>query len=285
MSATNTLVGGLIGYAIAFPVIAVVMGRDMSRWIKRAHKLAAQSDIALPGLLAGRVARFLRNEYLLSQLVLVPTVPLFSAAYVAGDAYPHQDWTEWFPRILAGLPLYLIVMFFAISRWPRWKASGDHRVSHLGSLPIRQAFTSAEYTAVVSGVVLSAALGALGLRYVAAPAAWWLVCAAILAAAFAAWRYAAVSLMNRPSSASDAIELAWDDMLRFRRVRGFTAAAAWAPAALLYLVDFTMWSAFSYRLSVWPFIAPVAVCLVLAWAFRQGRQLWRRAWLEGDAGG
>jgi len=114
-----------------------------------------------------------------------------------------------------------------------------------------------------------------------------------LAAAFAAWRYAATSLMNRPSSASDAIELGWDDLLRFRQVRAVTAGAAWAPAAYLYLIDCMMPSAFGqqttapgevgYQLRWWPIIAPIAVALLLARVFRQGRHLWRRAWLERDA--
>jgi len=133
----------------------------------------------------------------------------------------------------------------------------------------------------------------LGLRYVRAPATWWLACAAALSAAFAAWRYAATSLMSRPSSASDAIELGWDDLLRFRRVRAVTAGAAWAPAAYLYLIDCMMSSAFGqqttapgevgYQLRWWPIIAPIAVALLLARVFRQGRHLWRRAWLERDA--
>jgi hypothetical protein len=293
MSMTSTLVANLVGYAIAYVIGAVVMGTHRSWWLRRAHKLAAQSDIALPGPLAGRVARFLRNESLFGQLVNVAAVPLVLTALRGGEE--HQDWAAWFPWVLAGLPLYSIVVLFAFTVWPRWKASSGHRVTHLGSLRVRQAFTSAEYTTVAFGTVLSAALGAWGLRYVAAPALWWLAWAATMAVTFAAWRYAATNLMNRPSSASDWIELGWDDLLRFRRVRGFTAATAWGTALYLYLVDCLMSSAFvektttpnevSYQLNWWPVIAPVVVGFLLAWVFRQGRQLWRRAWLEGHAGG
>jgi hypothetical protein len=150
----------------------------------------------------------------------------------------------WFPWILAGLPLYWAILCFVLSLWPRWKASGGYRVAHLGGSRVRQAFTPAEFTAVVIGAVLSAALGAWRLWYVAAPVTWWLACAAALAAAFAAWRYAATSLMSRPSSASDAIELGWDDLLRFRQVRAVTAVAAWATAIFVYLTDCAMSSAF-----------------------------------------
>ena len=284
----------LMGYAIAFVISAVVAVLRKHMWIQRAHKLAARSDIALPGLLAGRVARFLRDEFLFVQLVTVPAVPLLAAMVVGAEA--HRNWATWFPWILAVLPLYWAISCFVISLWPRWKASGGYRVTHLGRLPAFQAFTPAEFTAVVIGAVLSAALGAWGLWYVAAPATWWLACAAALAAAFAAWRYAATSLMNRPSSASDAIELGWDDLLRFRQVRAVTSGAAWAPAIFVYLIDCMMSSAFvqkttvpagevGYEVRWWPIIVPIAVGLLLAQVFRRGRHLWRRAWVERDGGG
>ena len=286
-------VGDLIGYPIAFAIHAVIAVLRRQVWIRRAHKLAARSDIALPGPLAGRVARFLRNEFLFGQLVTVLAVPLLTAVLVGAEA--HRNWATWFPPILAGLPLYWAILCFVPSLWPRWKASGGYRVAHLGSLPVRQAFTPAEFTAVVIGAVLSAALGAWGLWYVAAPATWWLACAAALAAAFAAWHYAATSLMNRPSSASDAIELGWDDLLRFRQARALTAVTAWAPAIFVYLMDCMMSSAFAqkmtapgevgYQVQWWPVIVLIAVGLLLAQVFRQGRHLWRRAWLERDGGG
>jgi hypothetical protein len=285
--------GYLMGYAIASVINAVIAVLRKHMWIQRAHKLAARSDIALPGLLAGRAARFLRDEFLFGQLVTVLTVPFLVAVLVGDEA--HRYWATWFPWILAGLPLYWAVVCFVLSLWPRWKASGGYRVTHLGRLPVRQAFTPAEFTAVVVGAVLSAALGAWGLWYVAASATWWLACAAALAAAFAAWRYAATSVMNRPSSASDAIELGWDDLLRFREVRAITLSVAWAPAILVYLIDCMMSSAFvhktmapglvSYQVQWLPLVVPIVVGLLLFRVFRQGRQRWRRAWLERDGGG
>lgn len=286
-------VGSLIGYSIAFVIHAVIAVFRKRMWIRRAHKLAARSDIALPGPFADRIARFLRNEFLLGQLLTVLTTPLLVATVVGADA--HQNWAARFPWILVGLPLYWATFCFVISLWPRWKASGGYRVTHLGSLPVRQAFTPAELIAVVIGAILSTALGAWGLWYVAAPATWWLACAAALAAAFATCRYAATSIMNRPSRASDAIELGWDDLLRFRQVRGVTAGTAWGPAAFMYLIDCMMSSAFfqkttapgevSYQIRWWPIIVPIVVGVLLFQVFRQGRHLWRRAWLERDGGG
>jgi hypothetical protein len=203
-------IGYLIGYAIAFAIFAIIAVLHKRMWIRRAHKLAAQSDIALPGPLAGRVARLLRDESLFGQLVTMLTGPLLTATVVGGLA--HRNWAAWFPPILVGLPLYWAIFCFVLSLWPRWKASGGYRVTHLGGLPVRQAFTPAEFTAVIIGAELSAALGAWGLWYVAAPAVWWLAFAATLAVL-------------------------------------------------------------------------IAVSLLLARVFRQGRRLWRRAWLERDVSG
>lgn len=281
-------VGYLIGYAVGFAILAVIAAFSRDMWVQRAHKLAAQSNIALPGQLAGRVARFLRDEFLFGQLIMVAVIPLTDAVIVGNGEQRH--WAAWFPWILAGLPLFWIIYTFVASAWPRWKASGENRVTHLTHVSVRQAFTEAELTAVVIGAVSTAALGVWGLWRAAAPAMWWLACAAALAAAVAAWHYAARSIMNRPSSASDEIELGWDDLLRFRRVRGVTAGAAWGSALFVYLIDCVMSSAFvtetvtpgmvSYQLQWWPVVVPVVAGFLLYWVFRQGRQLWRRAWLE-----
>jgi hypothetical protein len=294
----DEFIGSLIGSAIVFVIGAVIVPPRKHMWIKRAHKLAASSDIALPGLIADRVARFLRDEFLFGQLVTLLTLPPL-VTVLAGDQ-AHRYWARWFPWILAGLPLYWAIVCFVLSLWPRWKASGGYRVTHLASLPVRQAFTPAELTAVIIGAVFGAAFGAWGLWYVAAPTTWWLVCAAAWAAAFAASHYAATSVMNRPSSASDEIELGWEDVLRFRQVRSITAAVAWAPTIFLYLIDWLMSSAFgrettahcaagvcevSYQVQLWPIFAPLVAGLLLSRVFRQGRQLWRRAWLERGGSG
>lgn len=291
-------VDSVIWFAIASVIIGVIAVPRKHVWIKHAHKLAASSDIALPGLMAGRVARFLRDEFLFGQLVGLLTVPPL-VAVLSGDQ-PHRYWVRWFPWILAGLPLYCAIFGFVQTLWPRWKASGGYRVTHLGSLPVRQAFTPAEFTAVIIGAVFGAAFGAWGLWYVAAPGTWWLACSAAWAVAFAASHYAATSVMNRPSGASDEIELGWDDVLRFKQVRSIAAGGAWAPTTVVYVIDWMMTSASGHETTAhcaagvcevscqvqwWPFVVPVVAGLLLIGVFRQGRQLWRRAWLERGGGG
>jgi hypothetical protein len=280
--------GSLIGYSIGFAILAVFSLLRRQMWLRRADRLARQSGIALPLWIEDRVARFLRNEFFFGQFVALLTTPALSTLVVATMA--GGNWGKWLPWILVSIPLYLIVVGSVTSLWPRWKASSRYRVTHLGSVSTRHAFTSAEFAAVVIGAILGLALSAWGLRHVAAPATWWLAFAAAAIAAFGAWRRAAWGIMNRPSSASDEIELGWDDLLRFRQVRGLTAAAAWGPTVMVYVIDCVMASAFTrnftgpnmmgVQIQWWPILLPIATLVLLSLLFRQGRGLWRRAWLD-----
>lgn len=293
MNLTQHFLASLIAAAIVSVVVVTILGLDKQRWIGLARKLAARSDIALPRPLAGRVARFLRGQFLVGQLGYALAFPLAWTAVFSGEE--PGIWAVWFPWFLAGVPPFFAVFSYAGGLWPRWQASGGYRVTHLGSLSIRQAFTPAEVTALVIGVACSAAAGAWGLWYTRAPATWWLACTAAMAAALAAWRYAAAGIMKRPSSASDALELGWDDLLRFRQVREMTACVAWVPATLVYMADCMMSSAFFHTTTApatvpadflaWTLLVPVVIVVVLAVVFRQGRHLWRQAWIERDGSG
>ena len=64
------------------------------------------------------------------------------------------------------------------------------------------------------------------------------------------------------------IALGWGDLLRFRQVRAITISAAWAPGVVS---DQVQWL---------PVVMLIAACLLLIRVFRQGRHLWRLAWLE-----
>ena len=293
MNLTGHFLGALIAAAIASVVGVTILGLDKQRWGSLAGRLAARSDIALPGPLAGRVARFLRGQFVVGQLGYALVLPLAWTAVFNGDE--PGFWAAWFPWFLAGVPPISVVVGFVGGRWPRWQASGEYRVTHLGTLSIRQAFTPAEVTALVTGVGCGAAAGAWGLWYIRAPAAWWLACTAAMAAAVVTWHYAAAGIMKRPSSASNAIELGWDDLLRFRQVREMTACVAWTPPILVYLADCMMSSAFFHTtpapgmvpadLLAWFLLLPVVIAGVLAVVFRRGRHLWRRAWMETGGGG
>jgi hypothetical protein len=290
MNAQQILAQGA-GYFIGFAIVAVIMLLQRRMWVRRAHKLAVQADIALPEALTGRVVRYLRREGLLWQFLSVGGVVLGGIGVAISGTPPNAARSV--PPLLACVPLFWIAAGLAMSRWPQWSAPGEPRVSRPRGPAVRRAFTPAEFVAVEAGLVLSAALEAWGLWYVSASALWWLACAIALAGAFAIGRRAAARAMNRAPGLGDAIETGWDDVLRFRRVRAATVNAVWGTAAFAYLLDGWASSAFvaktpipggeSYTLVWWPILASVIAIVVLWRVFRQGRRLWRQAWPDRDA--
>ena len=277
------------GYGIGFVIVVLLRAFRSSPWLKQAHRLAAKSDIALPAHLEWQVARFLRGRYIVGALscvlfvpplVSVMTWPFDSRTFPAAFGRP-VGWIPWYPALVAALPLFWVGFSVLVAAWPRWRASGRGRVAHLGvaSSPV-EAFTPGEIAALVLGALGTVALGAWGLERLHAPVAWWALCAGGYTAALAAWWYAAAAAMNRPSNASDIVELGWDDMLRFNYVRALTASAAWFPAVLLLLLDTMMSLALgnSQSVSFWPLYVMAAVATVVYQVFRQGRHRWRRAW-------
>jgi len=222
----------------------------------------------------------LRAQYLFSAPVLGVGVVVFDVVLYGNRQ--QRDWTLWFPWILAGMPLFYTAYLFATTVWPRWKASGARRVTHLRSLPVREAFTPPECAALLIGPVFGAAFGAWGLWRVTVPAFWWVACAVAFGAGLLAWWCAARAIMARPSNASGEVELGWHDLLRFRAVRDLTVGVAFLPPLMLLLVDDFMSWQLSKRtsLQLWPFLVIIVAWLPLHRTFRQGRQLWRLAWLE-----
>jgi hypothetical protein len=86
-------------------------------------------------------------------------------------------------------------------------------------------------------------------------------------------------IMGRPSSATDEIELGWDDLFRFQHVRDLTMGAAWLPSLLIFLLDEEVIQSRNPQSgSFWPEYVAGATFVLVYLLFRQGRQLWRRAW-------
>src|SRR5262249_46267792 len=138
--------------------------------------------------------------------------------------------------------------------------------------------TSAEATMTIVGAIAAAGAGGWGLSQASRPAWWWATFAVASGLALAVWGVSATAVMSRPSSASDEIELGWDDLIRFMHVRSMTISAAWMPAVFIFLAD---WEASSQpgSTSFWPSYLILAVFITLCIVYRQGRTLWRRAWL------
>jgi hypothetical protein len=276
------LIGNLIEIGIAYALVMIIVWFRKGMWERRAHRLAANSDIALPAHLVGRVARFLRSQYAFTMLVTLLSISIELSVIDNHD--PSGHWARWLPLVVAGLPVALAPALAVLTMGPRWKASGTRRVAHPGSLPVRRAFTASELAAVAIGAVFAVAFGAWGLWRVGAAAVWWVASAATFACAAAACWYVAEDVMNRPSSASDEIELGWDDLFRFQHVRGLIAGAAWAPPIILLVLDYgtSIELSKSTTIDFWPVYAVVGIAVLLWLVFRQGRRLWRRAWLESD---
>ncbi len=84
--------------------------------------------------------------------------------------------------------------------------------------------------------------------------------------------------MNRPTSASDALELSWDDMLRFGAVRQVSVMASSMTATVILLADWMASQAGATPGSLWPLYLVVIALAMVALVFQQGSELWRLAW-------
>jgi len=258
----------------------IAVSNRKSRWIKRAHRLARASGIELPSRLEDRVARRLRNEYLAFLAVypffVLPEWLLLIRTANHGAAY----WTTWFPWLALLLPVLLVCYSFANVLVARWNSPGSTRVSHFRQISIREAFTPSENLTLAAGVGATFAVIMWGLVQVHAGTRWWICDFVAVAVATMLWWRMEVAMMRRPSMASDATELDWDDVLRFRRVRSLAVNAAWLPPFVIFLLDFYVDQSLTHfqHFAMLPIYIPVAAVVGVYLIFRQGRQLWR---LEG----
>ena len=119
-----------------------------------------------------------------------------------------------------------------------------------------------------------------GLLQVHAGTRWWFFDLSAFALAGVLWWRMEVVVVQRPTMASNATELSWDDVLRFRRVRSLAVCAAWLPPFVIFLLDFYVDTALTHfqHVAMLPIFVPVSALVGVFLIFRQGRQLWR---LEG----
>jgi hypothetical protein len=266
-------------FVVESAILFAVINRK-SRWIKRAHRLARESGIELPSRLEDRVARRLRNEFLVFfavyPLAFLPMWLLSIRTANHGAAY----WTTWFPWLALLLPVLLVCYNFATVLVARWNSPGSTRVSHFRQISIREAFTPSEILTLAAGVGATFAVIMWGLVQVHAGTLWWICDLVAVAVATMLWWRMEVAVMGRPSMAGDATELDWDDVLRFRRVRSLAVNAAWLPPLVIFFLDFYVDLSLNHfqHFTMLPIYIPAAVVVGVFLIFRQGRQLWR---LEG----
>ncbi len=116
---SGQLLSGLLASGAGYCLLALFLAFRRRAWARRARKLAATSGVMLPGPLTGRVARFLRDEWLFGLLVTWAFL-----ASLTGLLAPEDGWRSWaqsFPWILAGTPMLCVCFSYASTVWPRWK--------------------------------------------------------------------------------------------------------------------------------------------------------------------
>jgi hypothetical protein len=195
--------------------------------------------------------------------------------------YAHYPWL-----LLASTAPWALYAI-ATGTWPRWHAPGPTRVARPRRVQLREAFTTAEKWALALGWFLTGAAGVIGLSYVPVGAAWYLTWVGVLSLAPLAWWSVARAAMARPSAAATALDLGWDDMLRFARTRWGAGVMALGPVWLVLALDGQALASVhpgrvsatlaSNGLLIGDVVGSV-VFLASALVFRHGRDLWRRQW-------
>ena len=271
---------GLASWVGTYVVVqAIIFATSRNKgWTMRAQRLARDSGIELPHRLMDRIARRLRNEWLVGVVIL----PLWFIPLELSTFVPHIQsptfWHQWFPRLVILAPLFGVAMGFVSVIVARWNVPRLTRLSHFRKVRLHQAFTGAERCVLVAGVGSTMVVSAWGLHESHSSIHWWLVDFGALVVAGVLWWILEEALLDHPSTASDPIELAWDDLFRFRRVRSLAIGAAWIPPMAGMFLVFLMNQAIGHHNLGPPFVYGSLVSVtVVVFVFRQGRQLWRTA--------
>jgi hypothetical protein len=276
-ASTRTFATEFILVFIGVSVASLLIVNRKKRWVARAQRLARQSGIDLPSRLEDRIAKRLRNEWL-AFLVFYPLwfgpLLFISSTGALRDA---TFWATWFPRLAMLLSIFGVIISFSTVIVARWSIPGPTRLSHFPKVRLREAFTPAETYTLVAGIGATGAVVAGGLSQVHSPISWWLFEFGAFALAGVLWWLMELAVLHHPSTASDAKELQWDDVFRFRRVRSLAIGAAWTPPMLGFYLDLMMNQQLSHFQHgvLWPMYVPIVVLAGVIIIFRQGRQLWR----------
>jgi len=283
VAAVNPPPSGLLLLAVfvgSFVVAALVITitSRKNRSTSRAHRLARHSGIELPSHLEGRIARRLRNEWLTFLFIFPLWLSPLELTSFNGHIQSATYWDTWFPRLVVLTPLFGVAVSFSGVIIARWNVPGSIRLSHLRRVRLRQAFTVAERCALAAGVGATMGVSAWGLQRSHSSIHWWAVEFGALVLAGVIWWLLENTVMDQPSTASDPVELEWDDLFRFRRVRSLAIGAAWIPPMAGWVLDSLMNQQLSHFTPspLWVY-GPLIISITVALVFRQGRLLWRTA--------
>jgi hypothetical protein len=287
------------GFALLSLALWVRAFRRKSRWRARAHKLARQVDLALPGHLEPFVMRYIRNQWAFCAVFTGLGVVLLNLAFRAHPGGLTSSPVAWSGALIAmaGYPLVILLGIIVPASIVRWRARGTVRLAHVQRLSVNDVTNLPERVGAVAFVVASCAVSALG-YWRAAPSAqaWtWVAPASVVLVAAAGWWYARVTLAGR-SSGSDVLELAWDDALRVQRARDtlLVATACVLPIEMMFAwaiqpptVTRLPSGAQEVGSSTGPWLMPFILLVVaIFWYGTKGnlaaRRAWRRLWPPPD---
>jgi hypothetical protein len=212
----------------------LMAARRTKRWKGQAHKMAETADLALPARLEPLVMRYLRNR---STAVLPATMAVAATIFLLEPSGPKAHLRAGALLLaLAVVPALLVVSGVLPSFVVRWRAQGSPRLAHLERLTLRDVTTTRERRVLVVAVGAACVTAALGFHFLSRGSGWaWVPPIVVLAAAACSCWYVKTILSGR-STGSDTLELAWDDVLRIRKVREALMTVALLLPLELFLV-------------------------------------------------
>jgi len=230
----NAFVSILVFIAIGVVVCWCTTGRRTNRWRTEAHKMAEAADLNLPSNIEPLVMRYLRNRWAVTLPVGFGLVVVITYALRTG---PKAGLTAGGVVLgLAAIPALFAISGVLPSFFVHWRAQGSQRLAHLQRLTLRDVTTTRERWALVVAVVAACVTAVIGFEHLAPHSGWaWVAPLVLLLAGASSYWYARMILFGR-SAGSDALELAWDDVLRIRKVREALMSVAIMLPAELFLV-------------------------------------------------
>jgi hypothetical protein len=214
----------MIVVIFGIPALAALVVVTMRR---PAERLARDVNLALTPEIGKRLDRFLRLRNSLRAILLVLLSQLVLATTV-GDPGSHRSQA----LVMLLLPGGIWISVVAVSLWPRWKSRGPVRMAHLRRLHLRDTVTTLEIAAIAGAYAMGAALAGWALWHAGTQWRQWFWLPAALLAGQAVISIAICGrVMNAPAAGGDSLELAWDDVLRFDRVRSLLETSSFATLA------------------------------------------------------
>lgn len=239
----------------------------------RTDRMAKTLDLALPHALQLRLNIFLRRRGLIRAVVVF----LFAQVYFLSQSDVGAQSAR--AAELVWLPTCVWAGAFAACLLPRWRSEGPTRLAHLQRFSVRDAISQSELVAIVLTYPIGAGIAGWALWRAGDPwRTWFWLPAVVIAAQAVATLGVCHFVMHARAASSDLLELAWDDVLRFDRVRSMLAVSSFAT---LFFIAAAASDVANLKP---PFFVTFMVASGFAAGFRwywqrsPARANWRRSW-------